>query len=203
MTAVDGSDPDGKGLGLRLNAYPGDWSLDGRFIVGTGIRPETSSRDLFVFEIASGTLTFPVESRLEETDPQLSPDGKWLAYSVADESNQWDVYVRPFGRPGGVWRVSRRGGRFPRWTDNGRALFYVEPDGTLTRATIVLQPSSISITSKEDLFRHDALTYEYNLPAPSYPYGVAGPRFLIRVPVEIARPEPINVVLNWASLVKR
>ena len=203
ITATDGSDPEGKGLGVALNAYPGDWSLDGRFIVGTAIRPQTSSRDLFAVEIATGTLTFPVESRLEETDPQLSPDGSWLAYAVADESNQWDVYVRPFGRQGGVWRVSRRGGRFPRWTDNGRALFYVEPDGTLTRATIALQPSSMSVTSKEDLFRLDALTYEYNLPTPSYPYDVAGSRFLIRVPVEIARPQPINVVLNWESLVKR
>ena len=203
ITATDGSDPEGKGLGVALNAYPGDWSLDGRFLVGTAIRPQTSSRDLFAVEIATGTLTFPVESRLEETDPQLSPDGQWLAYAVADESNQWDVYVRPFGRQGGVWKVSRRGGRFPRWTDNGRALFYVEPDGTLTRAAIALQPSSMSVTSKEDLFRHDALTYEYNLPAPSYPYDVAGNRFLIRVPVEIAQPQPINVVLNWESLVKR
>jgi serine/threonine protein kinase len=203
ITATDGSDSDGKGLGVALNAYPGDWSLDGRFLVGTAIRPQTSSRDLFAVEIATGTLTFPVESRLEETDPQLSPDGNWLAYAVADESNQWDVYVRSFGRQGGVWRVSRRGGRFPRWTDNGRGLFYVQPDGTLTRAAIALQPSSVTVTSQEDLFRLDALTYEYNLPTPSYPYDVAGNRFLVRVPIEIARPQPINVVLNWESLVRR
>ena len=102
-----------------------------------------------------------------------------------------------------VWRVSRRGGRFPRWTDNGRGLFYVEPNGTLTRTTIALQPSSVTVTSQEGQFKLDALISEYNLPTPAYPYDVAGNRFLIRVPIEIARPQPINVVLNWQSLVRR
>ena len=67
----------------------------------------------------------------------------------------------------------------------------------------MLQPSSVSVTSKEDFFRHDALTYEYTLPSPTYPYDVAGSRFLIRVPVQMAVPQPITVVLNWQSLVRR
>jgi serine/threonine protein kinase/Tol biopolymer transport system component len=203
VTSSDGSDPEGKGLGLALNAYAADWSLDGRFLVGVAIRPETSSRDLFAVELETGQVTFLVESRFEESDPRLSPDGQWLAYAAANEANRWEVYVRPFGRAGGVQRVSPRGGRFPRWTDNGRALLFVEPDGTLIRTAIDFGPSAVNAKTSEKVFRHDALTYEYNLPTPNYPYDVAGGRFLLRVPVQTAPPQPINVITNWQSLVRR
>ena len=202
LTKTDGSDPQGKGLGVQLNAFPVDWSRDGRFVVGTAIRFETASRDLFVLEVASGALTFPVASNFEEADPKLSPDGQWLAYAAADELNRWEVYVRPFQRTGGVWRVSRGGGRFPRWADDGRSLLYVKPDGTLARATLDARGSAINVTAIADLFHHDALTYEYNLPSPTYPYDNTGNRFLVRLSVRRAAPEPINVIVNWQALVK-
>jgi len=202
VTPADGSNPAGKGLGLQLNAFPGDWSRDGRFLVGTAIRFETGSRDLFIFDVNSGVVTFPVASNSDETDPQLSPDGQWLAYAAADGSSGWDVYVRPFQRAGGVWRISRSGGRFPRWTDDGHALFYVKPDGTLTRATIASQGLAMSVSATADLFQHDALTYEFNVPSPTYPFDVAGARFLLRLPIRQAPPQPINVILNWQALVK-
>ena len=202
VTPTDGSNPTGKGLGLQLNAFPGDWSRDGRFLVGTAIRFETSSRDLFILDIGSGAVTFPVASNSDETDPQLSPDGQWLAYSAVDGSSGWDVYVRPFQRAGGVWRISRAGGRFPRWTDDGRALVYVKPDGTLARAAIAPVGPAISVGAITELFRHDALTYEYNVPSPTYPFDVAGGRFLLRLPIRQAPPQPINVILNWQALVK-
>ena len=163
---------------------------------------EEGNTDLFILEIESGALTFPVASKFEETDPQLSPDGQWLAYAAADESRRWEVYVRPFQRSGGVWRVSRGGGRFPRWANDGRALFYVKPDGTLARATIDARGPAITVTAIADLFRHDALTDQYNLPVPTYPYDVASNRFLVRLPVRRASPQPINVILNWQALLK-
>lgn len=36
----------------------------------------------------------------------------------------FEIYVRPFPGPGGRWQISSGGGMFPRWSRNGKELFY-------------------------------------------------------------------------------
>jgi Tol biopolymer transport system component/tRNA A-37 threonylcarbamoyl transferase component Bud32 len=206
VRAVDGSGgretilPIGQPIG---QVYPNDWSTDGQFIVGTVIRAN-SGYDLFATRIGSGTATFPVASVFDETDPDLSPDMKWIAYAVTDESRHWDVYVRPFEPSGGVWRVSRAGGRHPRWSGDGRELYYVTPDGELMAASISGSPS-FRVTDIRELFQHAALGQDFNTSFAYSPYDVGrnGDRFLVRVPAESGMPEPIQVLLNWRSLGRR
>lgn len=52
-----------------------------------------------------------------------------MAY-ISNESGRYEAYVRPFPGPGRRWQVSTNGGREPRWSPNGRELFYREA-GTL------------------------------------------------------------------------
>jgi serine/threonine-protein kinase len=65
-----------------------------------------------------------------EGDPVYSPDGRWLAYD-ADETGEWEVYVRPVPGPGGKWQISTDGGEFARWSRDGRTLFYKTRDGAI------------------------------------------------------------------------
>ena len=67
-----------------------------------------------------------------ERDPFFSPDGRWIAYR-SDESGVGEVYVRPYPNPEGTskWQVSTAGGKFPRWSRNGRELFYVNMQGRI------------------------------------------------------------------------
>jgi Tol biopolymer transport system component len=59
-----------------------------------------------------------------ESNPAVSPDGRWLAYS-SNESGQFEVYVRPFPDVDrGKWQVSLGGGGLPRWGPDGTVLFY-------------------------------------------------------------------------------
>ncbi len=58
-----------------------------------------------------------------EFQPQFSPDGRWLAYMLADASTT-EVYVRPFPGPGGNWQISSGGGVHPTWSKNGKELFF-------------------------------------------------------------------------------
>ena len=61
---------------------------------------------------------------VREVDAAFSPDGKWMAYS-SNESGTDDIFVRPFPGPGGKWRISTGGGKYPTWSQNGRELFYL------------------------------------------------------------------------------
>jgi len=66
-----------------------------------------------------------------DAEALFSPDGKWLAYT-SSESGTPEVYVRPFpgGATGGRWQISNGGGMFPRWSRNGRELFYRNVDSS-------------------------------------------------------------------------
>ena len=56
-------------------------------------------------------------------DPQVSPDGKWIAF-VSRAAGAYDVYMQNLASGDRV-RVSNRGGGFPRWRGDGGELFYV------------------------------------------------------------------------------
>ncbi|MFN0101641.1 MAG: hypothetical protein ACKV2U_06055, partial [Bryobacteraceae bacterium] len=67
-------------------------------------------------------------TRFDERSPAFSPDGRWLAYH-SNESGTSEVYVRPFPGPGGKWQVSTGGGRYAKWSRDGRDLLYQALDG--------------------------------------------------------------------------
>jgi serine/threonine protein kinase/Tol biopolymer transport system component len=204
VRAVDGSGPSDTILSINAQVYPNDWSTNGQFIVGSVIRANTGY-DLFATRVGSHTATFPVAERLDETDADLSPDMNWIAYAATDESGRWDIWVRSFGQSSGAaWRVSRSGGRHPRWSGDGRELFYVTPDGALMSA-VVGTGSTFRITDSHELFQQPAVALDFNTTLMPSRYDVTrdGKRFLVRLPAESGVPEPIVVLLNWPTLLQR
>ena len=58
------------------------------------------------------------------SDAQFSPDGRWIAYSSRDSGDE-QVWVRPFPEvDANRWRISMDGGKYPRWSADGRTMFY-------------------------------------------------------------------------------
>src|SRR4029077_13605727 len=74
-------------------------------------------------------------SRSNDTNGQISPDGKWVAYA-SDESGTWEIYVTSFPGSAGKWQVSRGGGSEPRWRGDGKEIFYIAPGGMLMAVPI-------------------------------------------------------------------
>ena len=59
-----------------------------------------------------------------QTNAEVSPDGRWLAYE-SGESGQREIIVRPFPNvDAGRWQISTNGGQRPVWARSGRELFY-------------------------------------------------------------------------------
>ncbi|HEX9800319.1 MAG TPA: protein kinase [Thermoanaerobaculia bacterium] len=70
-----------------------------------------------------------------EVSPDVSPDGRWLAYA-SDATRNWEVYVRRLDGQGGVVRISGEGGTHPLWRHDGRELFYLDWSGRLVAVPI-------------------------------------------------------------------
>ncbi len=64
-----------------------------------------------------------LKTAASEMQGQISPDGKWIAYT-SDDSGRFEVYVRSFPAGGAKYPVSNNGGNFPRWRRDGKELFY-------------------------------------------------------------------------------
>lgn len=70
---------------------------------------------------AKPLLATPAAEQLAE----LSPDGRWIAYQ-SEESGRNEVFVRPFPNVGQArWQVSTSGGGAPRWSKDGRELYFL------------------------------------------------------------------------------
>ena len=65
-----------------------------------------------------------LQTPADERNPQVSADGKWLAYS-SNETGRSEVYIRPFPEGPGKIQVSVNGGVFPRWRRDGRELYFM------------------------------------------------------------------------------
>jgi len=133
---------DGTGDAERLTEsqdpqFPRSWHPTGRFLAYDELNAQTSW-DIMMLPIEGdeasgwrpGKPTAFLNSPFSEAQAAFSPDGRWLAYH-ANESGQWEVYVRPFPGPGGKWQVSAGGGTHPTWSRSRKELFYKAADGTL------------------------------------------------------------------------
>jgi Tol biopolymer transport system component len=133
----------------------------------------------------------------DETFGQFSPNGKWVAYS-SDETGRREVYVREFAPEhspaagSGKWLISTAGGDKPRWSHDGRELFYIGLDGHMTRVE-VKAGSSFEPGIPEPLFDVRTAGFE------SYDIAADG-RFLVDTPLSpTSETSTITVVLNWQA----
>ena len=89
----------------------------------------------------------------DERAPDLSPDGRGLAYR-SNETGEDEVFVRPFPDvESGKWQVSTNGGMAPGWAQSGDELFYANGDDELVAAKITTDPT-FRVESRETLFQY-------------------------------------------------
>ena len=96
---------------------------------------------------------------------------------------------------GGKWKISTSGGTLPRWGPDGKELFYLDPEKTLTVARLEPGERSLKVGKVEPLFQASFTQFG------GWPYDVApdGQRFLASVSRELATESPITVVINWTA----
>jgi len=191
---VPGDAPASPLIDVPGNAYPESVSPDGRYLVYlTGGGPRNDR--VWALRLLAGAepeLLLKVDRGVDE--PQVSPDGRWLAYS-SQETGDWEVYVAPFRREGKSLRVSTGGGRQPKWRGDGRELLFVTPAGRLTAAEVRVSGDDLELGLPSPLFQAGATSDIYD----EYAVTRDGQRFLV-IGDTPAVPWSLNLVLNWTSL---
>ena len=173
---------------------PTSWARSGKYIVtrinGSGQEPSY----LALFNIAEQKLSRMLESKANETNGQISPDGNWLAYA-SDESGGWNIYVTTFPGAAGKFQVSVGGGTEPRWRDDGKEMFYLDTKGVLTAVSII-PGSTFSRGTPQPLFRVRARAPLSNTDVFSYDVVKDGSRFIVNKYVKPSFVPPLGILLN-------
>jgi hypothetical protein len=146
-----------------------------------------------------------LDSPFNEIFAQFSPDGKWMAYS-SDESGTSQLYVQSIPATGEKHQISTAVGAMPRWSRDGKELFYLGADAKLMWASVKPGRTTFEFgveqaVSPQSLFGGPALgarLYGYALSPDSR-------RILAIIPVQgaAAAVPPFTVWMNWQAALKK
>ena len=171
--------------GIQL---PKHWSPDGQLIAyeeySAGRRDQ---RQLWLLSL-DGKTRRVTQAPASSYNGRFSPDGQRIAY-VSEESGNAEVYVAPLAG-GPAHRVSRAGGRLPRWSGDGRELFFLQPDGLMKAAP-----------ARDEAALHASLFHLDGASDPEFDYDVArdGQRFLVRLTREPEGAAGLRIALEWSE----
>jgi serine/threonine-protein kinase len=124
----------------------------------------------------------------------VSPSGKWIAYA-SNESGRPEVYIRPFPSGKGSLQVSTDHGVDPRWSPDGRKLYY-HTDTEYRAVTLDISGGMPRIVGNDKLFPKRDLV---DRPIRYWSVHPDGKHFLA---VRILGGIKLAVVTNWLTEVR-
>jgi Tol biopolymer transport system component len=163
----------------ELLKMPMSWTPDGKLLLYSVDDTKTRG-DVWAVPVTGDRKLIPIlQSQFQELNPQVSPDGKWIAYS-SNETSRNEIYIKPFPEGPGKWQVSTDSGEWPRWRRDGKELFFVQ--GPIVMAVDI----NVNGSSVQPGVPH--MLFGINIPGPAHPFyhrfavSADGQRFLIPQP---------------------
>jgi Tol biopolymer transport system component len=173
-------------------------SPDGKTMAVRMLRKDTGEDVMLLSLDGDRELRPYLDSRFNEMNGSISPDGRWLAYR-SDESGQFEMYVQAFPEPSSKYRISPGGAGSlyytfarPIWARDGKELIYLSGDGmTIVATAVTLGETTLEVGGTKTLFRlpreHQGFTSN------------DGERFLACVPSRESATPSLTVVTNWTE----
>ena len=194
---------------------PSSWTADGKELLFTrGYTSLGGNTDIYAVSVDQPDKVRPVVATpADERAPEISPDGKWLAYT-SNDSGRLQIYVQPYPGPGPRVTVTTGGADDPAWSKNSNELFYRAPGGQGKPPAMTAMPFTVSGTTflpgkPAVLFNQQFLGGGTTVRA-TYDVSRDG-RFLLNQPVAEAalarnqriNPSSLRFLMNWAQGVQQ
>ena len=189
--------------------FPYSWADEGKVLLFQEFSSGSQS-DIGMLSMEGDQETkLLLSEEYSEANPQVSPDGRWLAYQ-SNESGREEIYVRPFPDvESGRWQISNNSGNSPLWSPDGQELFYCS--GNAVVAVAVETEPTFKPGNPESLFQGPFHSYlNVGMRFTVWDISPDGKRFITgRRPEQIddestetGFPHKINIVLNWFEELK-
>ncbi len=182
------------------NRTPEDWSPDGRFLTFDVVQARGKRNlQMWILDTAAGHRVVPVATEgWNQVNSRFSPNGRWIAYT-SDETGREEIHVRAFPGPGEKWQVSTSGGHLPVWRRDGKELFYLSLDNKMMAVPVTADGTFRACTLAE-LFPVNLKLLNQNA---AYDVSADGSRFLVNTQSADQRSPPLELLVNWTSLLGR
>ena len=189
----------------KLQILPIDWSRDGQSIVFWLNDPNTLA-DLWHLPLQGDRKPVPfLDTPALEQHGQLSPDGRWLAYT-SNDSGSAEVYVQSFPVRGTKYQLTSNGATFPRWRHDGKEILFMDGQRIMGRT---VQPAGAGLKFGPFQFLFDSRfgNWAHSETGGGIYHAFAVSRDGQRFAVPLARgsgdaPTPLTVVLDWRSVLR-
>ena len=174
--------------------FPASWLPGDRGLVIAARRP--INYDIGVLTLGDTAPRFIVSSQFNEWWGQLSRDGRLLAFG-SDRTAKPEIYVQPMTPGAAPTQISTDGGSSPRWSPDGRTLYYVQ-GGSIVAATLGAGPG-IAVTSRRLV--HQANLTDLNPYNVNWDISPDGKQFIYIDQVGLGLPR-LAVIQNWPEMAR-
>jgi eukaryotic-like serine/threonine-protein kinase len=151
--------------------------------------PDRTSRQLFP------------ESDPAEQAAEISPNGRWIAYTVSTDTGLSGVYVASF--PDGTVKreIPARGAATPHWRRDGRELFFTTP-GRLMAVDVDTSGAALDVGVPHGLFEVSVPAVALGMRS-TYAPTPDGQKFLFNTWDTRNAVTPITLVVNWMRTLRQ
>jgi Tol biopolymer transport system component len=185
---------------------PFAWVKDGNTLLSWDLNLSSRQTSISIMQMEGGLTRKPLfeDEKYNYDHPQISPDGRWLAYS-SSKSGQNEVYVCSYPDVERDQKmISVSGGYGPLWSTDGQEVFY--RNGQSVMACPVETDSILKPGKPRELFRG---SYNYELVSsqailPAWGFHPIEKRFLMIKPSHTSSDRSrIIIVVNWFEELKQ
>ncbi|MCX6173795.1 MAG: protein kinase [Ignavibacteriales bacterium] len=192
------------GSGNEVEVYRGDtrlyldyWTRDGANLIIDNLTNGAQS-DLLVVPLKGDKKPWKyLDSKKDEYEASISPDGKWLSY-LTDESGLYQIYVRSFPNKEGKWQISTDVAEEPRWSPDGKTIYY-RKSSQMFSVPISTSPTFAAGIPKVMFSGFPAMNVDSGI---TFDITSDGKYFITTSLVKGISFKNISLVLNWTDEIK-